>query len=258
MPGELYHAQVVTGPLRKDGSSRGGGGAASCCVRPLRRATPQSSRTHDSRPLPSLRFRNFRECANVPPVRATVNADSWLEAWERACPDCGGPLPPLDDGDNHPYRCLEGCLNGCPICTRQGNFSVDCLHDVAGDVDGEVDGFDFPVLAERTNADGDPLDWTEEEKREALGDLYPLAEGYDEGLSRQPFGYRVFCRILDMIDTPVETVSWLSDGLCSPALTEYYSEDPDQVRSEITAILREFERRLHSLDRLEPTVPVSL
>jgi hypothetical protein len=30
------------------------------------------------------------------------------------------------------------------------------------------------------------------------------------------------------------------------------------VRSEITAILREFERRLHSLDRLEPTVPVSL
>jgi hypothetical protein len=197
------------------------------------------------------------EARVCPSCTTTLRPLSDFGDWERTCPVCGGPLPSLD-GVDHPYRCSEGCLNGCPICFRADTHASDCRHGIASDLDGEVDGFDFllPDFSEKKAEDGCLLDWTAEQKHAALADQPALLDHYPGGLSQQPLCAELLRDILKRITVTVERVSWTSGGTYSSAVSDYFSVDPKRAIAEIHAQINILSSRLHRLIQLEPTVHV--
>jgi hypothetical protein len=189
-----------------------------------------------------------RACPNC---SAALQPASDFGDWDRACTSCGGPLPPLYSGEENPYLCLEGCLNGCPICFRAGGNGAECPHGIASAVDVEVDGFEFATLDHEWAEGGTALDLTPEQ-RLLLGNQFAFLDHYtDEAtMMRQPRGRDLLDDILDRITTPVEQVRWTSEGMCSSSVCEYFSEEPERARAEVRHELQVFGDRLQQLERL--------
>jgi hypothetical protein len=176
----------------------------------------------------------------------------------RRCTECHGIVHPEIDGNEN--ACEECGTTHCPYCNS--DINTVCVHYL-GTLGGDDWAFNWfpefhPLL--ELGIGKEIYDCTPSAKQAAFGALYPLIEASAKWLpSRKEldadpdcdffhFLHALVKEVMVWLDAPVKGLYWEGGSLgLASCCTVYFSRRRDDARSQILAILKEFEQSLKRL-----------